>query len=86
MSRIAKGIAASVSAAVVFGAGYGAAQLSTPREPRPCYVMNGDQGPETGTAAQHNAVMPSGDAGRFNDGLERVCTDGTLVPVQGYGQ
>jgi len=62
-----------------------ATRTITPPSPRPCYVMNGDRGPETGTAQQHDATLPSGDAGTFSDGVTRVCTDGTWVKVTGYG-
>ena len=74
--------------ATLAGGGYAAGHMTVPaaqNAPRVCYVMNGDQGPETGTLAQHNATSPSGDAGQFNDGIERVCTDGTWVPVRDYG-
>jgi hypothetical protein len=76
-------IAAATLAEAAFAGRYAAHAFSGPE---PCYIMNGDAGPETGTAQQSNATLPSGDAARFNDGIERVCTDGAWVQVAGYGK
>lgn len=72
-------------AVIALAAGAAGYELHHSAGPAPCYVMNGDAGPETGTAQQHNAIVPAGDAARFNDGVTRVCTDGTWVHVTGYG-
>ncbi len=31
-------------------------------------------------------MLQSGDAAQTSDGRDWVCTDGTLIPVQNYGQ